>query len=140
MLSNKLQMLDIQLLTAGATNNDNNEEEPSSSSSSKNNSSVNSTSPSSSMIPTELYQLSRLRTLHLVNCQLSGTISSSLLSKLSDLESLDLSNNNLTSSIPTEIGLLTNLQRLYLYGNNFDTGNIPTTELNQLTLLNDIKL
>ena len=93
------------------------------------------------MIPTELYQLSRLRTLHLVNCQLSGTIRGSLLSKLSDLESLDLSNNNLTSSIPTEIGLLTNLQRLYLYGNNFDTGNnIPTTELNQLTLLNDIKL
>ena len=41
-----------------------------------------------------------------------------------DTDSLDLSNNQLTGSIPPEIGNLTNLEYLYLYNNQL-TGVIP---------------
>ena len=49
-----------------------------------------------------------------------------------DTDSLDLSNNQLTGSIPPEIGNLTNLEYLYLYNNQL-TGVIPESICN-LTL------
>jgi len=41
------------------------------------------------------------------------------------LKDLDLSRNSIMGTIPTELGLLTNLRRLALYENDF-TGSIPT--------------
>ena len=46
---------------------------------------------------------------------------------------LTLNNNKLTGTIPTQIGNLTSLERLYLYGNEL-TGSIPT-EIGKLTSL-----
>jgi len=46
-----------------------------------------------------------------------------------DTDSLDLSNNQLTGSIPPEIGNLTNLEYLYLYNNQL-TGVIPESICN----------
>ena len=42
-----------------------------------------------------------------------------------DTDSLDLSNNQLTGEIPSEIGNLTNLEVLWLYSNQL-TGSIPS--------------
>ena len=44
----------------------------------------------------------------------------------------------LTGTIPTEVGLLTNLQRLWLYRNDL-TGSVPS-ELENLTNLELLKL
>jgi Leucine-rich repeat (LRR) protein len=51
---------------------------------------------------------------------------------------LDLSNNQLTGSIPPEIGNLTNLTQLYLYHNQL-TGSIPS-EIGNLTNLTELNL
>ena len=51
---------------------------------------------------------------------------------------LNLSNNQLTGSIPPEIGLLTNLTSLSLYRNDI-TGSIPS-EIGNLTNLTDLRL
>ena len=54
-----------------------------------------------------------------------------------DTTSLNLSDNQLTGSIPSEIGNLTNLTMLYLYSNQL-TGEIPPEigNLTNLTYLN----
>jgi len=69
--------------------------------------------------------------------QLTGTIPTEL-GNLSNLESLELAWNNLTGEIPTELGNLTNLWALYL-SNNQLTGEIPT-ELGNLPHLGEISL
>jgi len=55
---------------------------------------------------------------------------------LTNLTSLKLYSNQLTGSIPSEIGTLTNLNRLYLYNNQL-TGEIPSSigNLNNLEFL-----
>ncbi len=68
----------------------------------------------------------------LPNNQLSGSIPTNL-GNLSNLEYLELGANQLDGSIPTSLGNLTNLTRLYLYGNQLD-GSIPTS-LGNLTNL-----
>ena len=57
--------------------------------------------------------------LDLFNNQLSGSIPSEL-GDLSNLEWLRLFNNKLTGSIPPELGKLTKLRSLFLTGNNFN--------------------
>ena len=64
--------------------------------------------------------------------QLSGPIPPEL-GGLTNLEGLDLYGNQLTGAIPAELGSLTNLERLLLYGNQL-TGAIPA-ELGGLTNL-----
>ena len=54
---------------------------------------------------------------------LNGNIPKQL-GSLTNLESLDLSDNKLTGTIPTELGSLANLQELYL-GGNLLTGCVP---------------
>jgi Leucine-rich repeat (LRR) protein len=64
--------------------------------------------------------------------QLTGSIPAEL-GNLSNLESLSLDYNQLSGSIPAELGNLSNLSELYLYDNQL-TGSIPT-ELGNLSNL-----
>mmetsp|Transcript_15459 Transcript_15459/g.31725 ORF Transcript_15459/g.31725 Transcript_15459/m.31725 type:complete len:93 (-) Transcript_15459:700-978(-) len=57
---------------------------------------------------------------------------------LTKLEEFVLENNDVSGSIPTEIGYLTSLKLLNLRGNSF-TGEIPS-EIGQLTNLREILL
>ncbi|AES63408.1 somatic embryogenesis receptor-like kinase [Medicago truncatula] len=59
------------------------------------------------------------------NANLSGTLVSQL-GDLSNLHKLELFNNNITGKIPEELGKLTNLESLDLYLNNL-SGTIPNT-------------
>lgn len=64
--------------------------------------------------------------------RLSGTIPSDI-GLLTNLVSLSLSDSSLTGTIPQELGNLTDLQRLWLSGNGLE-GQIPSS-LNNLSLL-----
>ncbi len=79
----------------------------------------------------------RVTTLDLARNNLTGTIPAEL-GSLSNLTELSLVYNSLTGAIPTELGNLTNLTRLYLTGNQL-TGVIPTT-LGSLSSLQIIAL
>ena len=90
-------------------------------------------------IPTELGSLSNLQSLNLSGNQLIGEIPSELAS-LSNLQSLNLSGNQLSGEIPSELASLANLQELYLSGNQL-TGclpaglqNVPNNDFDQLGL------
>jgi Leucine-rich repeat (LRR) protein len=61
-----------------------------------------------------------------------GTLPSQI-GQLINLQTLDVSNNELTGSLPTEIGQLINLQTLDAYGNQL-TGSLPT-EIGELANL-----
>ena len=76
--------------------------------------------------------MTSLQRLYLYDNQLTGTIPSEL-GSLTSLLYLSLWSNQLTGAIPSELGDLTNLQRLYLYDNQL-TGTIPS-ELGSLTSL-----
>ena len=58
--------------------------------------------------------------------------------QLSELTSLDLSSNQLSGSIPSELGMLIQLTRLFLFDNQL-SGSIPS-ELSMLTELRDLYL
>ena len=62
------------------------------------------------------HPLSNLEGLDLSNNQLSGSIPSSL-GNLSNLEGLDLSNNQLSGSIPSSLGNLSKLEEFHVSGN-----------------------
>ena len=112
-------------------------------------------------LPSEIKQLTRLRSLNLPSYQLRGQLPSELgelsrlehlglrsnifkgpipteLGRLGELKHLDLNGNFLTGHIPTELGRLRNLENLDLY-NNKVTGTIPT-ELGRLKLLKKLIL
>jgi hypothetical protein len=57
------------------------------------------------------------------NTKMSGTISSKI-GQLSHLEMFRISDSEFTGDLPTEMGLLTALQKVWLHGNNF-VGQIP---------------
>ena len=65
----------------------------------------------------------RVTEILLVGMGLNGRIPTEL-GSLANLQSLDLSDNQLTGTIPTELGSLANLQELYL-GGNLLTGCVP---------------
>ena len=88
-------------------------------------------------IPAELGNLSNLETLNLSGNQLAGDIPTEL-GSLSNLETLVLSDNQLTGEIPTELVSLSNLETLDLVGNQL-TGEIPT-ELGSLSNLERLGL
>ena len=79
----------------------------------------------------------RVTGLTLVNNQLSGSIPIQL-GNLTNMEYLRLVANELSGSIPTSLGNLTNLKRLYLFSNQL-TGNIPAS-LGNLADLTDMYL
>ena len=88
----------------------------------------------SGSIPTELGNLSNLRTLFLDNNELRSIPSE--LGNLSSLETLGLGANELSGSIPSELGNLSNLESLFLAANDF-SGSIPAElgSLSELTFL-----
>jgi len=73
----------------------------------------------------------------LISNQLTGTIPPEL-GNLTSLQTLYLDHNQLTGTIPPELGNLTNLTDLYLYSNRL-TGTIPP-ELGNLTYLTTLRL
>ncbi len=75
--------------------------------------------------------------LNLASNQLTGTIPTEI-GSLTNLTSLNLGSNQLTGTIPAEIGSLTNLASLRLSGNQF-TGAIPT-EIGSLANLTSLNL
>ena len=70
--------------------------------------------------------------LSLYDNQLTGSIPAEL-GNLTNLQYLSLYDNQLTGSIPAELGNLTNLQYLSLYGNQL-TGSIPVELMNMTSL------
>ena len=115
-----------------------------------------------STLPTELGRLSSIQDLYLSGNNFTGPIPEQL-SRLTTLKNLDLGNNQFNESIPTKIGLLSrltvlklgqnlwtgtlctelgnlsNLQSLWIEGNIYLRGTIPT-ELRRLTVLTDLLL
>ena len=81
--------------------------------------------------------LTKLEELSLSSNQLTGTIPKEL-GNLSELERLNLSFNQLTGEIPSELGHLSKLQSLLLYVNQL-TGQIPS-ELGNLSMLETLYL
>ncbi|KAM3704116.1 hypothetical protein ACJW31_04G151300 [Castanea mollissima] len=88
-------------------------------------------------IPASFGNLSNLTTLHLFENQLSGSIPKEL-GMLSSVNDLDLSSNNLTGTIPNSLGNLSHLTILYLDHNQL-FGSIPK-ELGMLSSLCDLSL
>ena len=88
-------------------------------------------------MPPQLARLTGLEWLDLSGNQLTGPIPPQL-AQLTNLRSLDLHNNQLTGSIPPELGLLAGLVHLRLNGNQL-TGSIPS-ELGRLTNLHDLAM
>ena len=76
--------------------------------------------------------------LELANNRLTGTIPSEI-GRLVGLENLDLGKNQLSGNIPPEIGNLANLRHLTLWGNRELGGPIPP-ELGNLSNLEDLEL
>ncbi|GAB4832697.1 hypothetical protein Ancab_006714 [Ancistrocladus abbreviatus] len=79
-------------------------------------------------LPTDLWGLSSLRVLNLSHNQISGSLSSNV-GNFGLLETLDLSFNNFSGEIPAAIGSLMRLQALKLDGNLFES-SIPSSILN----------
>ncbi|KAG8482720.1 hypothetical protein CXB51_024317 [Gossypium anomalum] len=84
---------------------------------------IMNSNPLRSIIPPHLWNLKKLRTLHLRNCQLNSSIPP-YIGKLKSLVNLHLSSNMLVGPIPSSITNLTNLQSLLLQGNQLN-GSIP---------------
>ncbi|KAL2325967.1 hypothetical protein Fmac_025025 [Flemingia macrophylla] len=84
-------------------------------------------------LPEWLGQLENLNYLSISDSKLVGTLPCEMVTKLVNLETLVLSNNNLTGSVPDSIGQLLNLVTLLLSSNHFH-GVIPRS-LEQLQLL-----
>ena len=80
---------------------------------------------------------SRVTRLRLNRNNLSGTIPTEL-GNLTNLERLDLEENQLSGTIPTDLGNLTNLEQLWLHKNQL-SGTIPT-ELGNLVLRQSLSL
>lgn len=87
-------------------------------------------------LPSQLEELTQLKSLELSDNLISGVIPNGL-GSLTALVTLDVSSNQLSGFIPTQIGDASNLQVLNLFGNRF-TGFIPSEigKLSDLRILN----
>ncbi|KAF5759307.1 putative protein kinase RLK-Pelle-LRR-XI-1 family [Helianthus annuus] len=76
-----------------------------------------------SRLPQSFFQLEKLRKFIMTEANLIGDIPGNL-SGMPAMELLDLSVNDITGTIPSDLFLLKNLTEVYLYGNNL-IGEIP---------------
>ncbi|XP_061346891.1 LRR receptor-like serine/threonine-protein kinase RGI5 [Gastrolobium bilobum] len=94
-------------------------------------------------IPTFFGNMCSLQTLDLLNNNLSGDLSSfiqhSSWCNRHILQSLDLSYNRITGMIPKSIGLLSELEDLYLEGNSLE-GDVTESHLSNLSKLTSLDL
>ncbi|KAI3508951.1 hypothetical protein L1887_23973 [Cichorium endivia] len=88
-------------------------------------------------LPDDIFRLTKLRSMILSSCMVSGSIPKSI-GNMTSLVDLELSGNYLVGPVPTEIGLLPNLKLIELYYNQL-TGEIPEV-LGNLTELTDIDM
>ena len=102
-----------------------------------NNTNWNSSAPLDQWVGVSTAGNGRVWELELLDNQLTGSIPSSL-GSLTNLENLNLYYNQLTGSIPSSLGSLTNLERLVLRDNQL-TGSIPPS-LGSLTNLERLNL
>ena len=70
-------------------------------------------------IPTELYQLTKLRILSLKNSNLAGQVTKTGMEKLSHLERFDISFNMFTGAVPQEVCFMPNLTYVNWESNRF---------------------
>lgn len=87
-------------------------------------------------LPTDLERLTQLQDLYLSSNNMTGTIPP--LGTLAQLENLYLDNNELNGTISPSIGSLSLLKTIYLF-NNFLSGSIPST-IGELSLLQNLDL
>jgi Leucine-rich repeat (LRR) protein len=92
----------------------------------------------SGSIPESIFSSSTLTWFHLRDNRISGSIITNQAENLVALELLDLSSNDMTGSIPSEIGLFKNLEFLYLNSNSFN-GTIAS-QFGLLTRLEQLRL
>ena len=91
-------------------------------------------------IPPFLSNFTKLHQLHIIGSQISGTIPTTL-GLLTDLVDLDLSSNNLLADntyLPSELGMLTNLERFYV-AFSFISGQVPG-EYGNLSALRELAI
>ncbi|KAL5787918.1 hypothetical protein ACOSP7_004867 [Xanthoceras sorbifolium] len=88
----------------------------------------------SSPFPEEVLKLDKLYWLYLTNCSITGQIPGGI-QNLTQLQNLELSDNQLSGEIPTEIVKLKKLWQLELYNNSF-TGKLPAGFGNLTSLVN----
>ncbi|XP_076887517.1 receptor protein-tyrosine kinase CEPR1-like [Bidens hawaiensis] len=88
-------------------------------------------------LPDDIFRLSKLKSMILSTCMVSGLIPKSI-GNMTSLVDLELCGNFLTGSVPKELGLLKNLQQLELYYNQL-VGEVPK-DLGNLTMLTDMDL
>lgn len=81
-----------------------------------------------SIIPNEIYELTKLTALQMSNCAFQGALSSRI-GELSTLESLDLFGNQLRGALPSSIQGLSNLKNLDV-ANNMLSGSLSDTTIN----------
>ncbi|CAB9508105.1 LRR receptor-like serine threonine-protein kinase [Seminavis robusta] len=85
------------------------------------------------VLPASLFRLTRLDSLRLGRNQFSGSLPGSIIPGLESLRDFVLDSSNFDGSIPTEIGLMTNLRIFSTHENSF-SGTIPS-EIGRLTNL-----
>jgi len=86
------------------------------------------------ILPTEIGNLSEIRSINLFNNNIGGEIPTSI-GNLTNLKKLNLYSNQLTGIIPSTIGNLQKLELITLASNKFE-GNIPEWLTNMNALLN----
>ena len=82
--------------------------------------------------------MSHINNFNIVECDIGGNIVSNALLKMPNLEKFALLSNPMEGTLPSEVGLLTQLTWLNLYNNGFN-GTIPS-QLGQLTKLTRLDL
>lgn len=75
----------------------------------------------------------------MANCRLRGPLPA-WIGEMTELRQLDLQRNNISGSIPKNIGKLVNLLYLNLKDNAAITGPLPVRQLSKLSRLNRLSL
>jgi len=81
--------------------------------------------------------LSECNVLNLYNQGLTGTLPTEL-GMMTSMTTLEVGQNNLDSSLPTELGMMTNMREFWVYNNNLES-SLPT-ELGLMTAMTNFRV